>query len=330
MAKYVEKTRVQLISALEDHLYLLSRTLKDLGEGDGGQMRQLSTQLRGLIGASSGVTGLLWRLCDELGVDDTVEIRALGGIESNAPITKGLRYAFLATSSDGSTPLDIPPVPTSLRRHIQEAEAFFVDGESISHEYLIGRLANETGTAHELDRVSKSMAKLNSLLIGDIQAYFHVINYDAVLTLEVGERIIQKAVGQGYVRRRPISSYAPNSKIEFTEFEFKPDVPVLPLNGAQGSIVLGLEVPKLPNSKRLEAEILFPVFTQGTVQVDARITRRRKLQVLTTGLPLPYFGFDASLPEKPSGKLMIGISWSNDFVKAYVNGVQVAGPRDTL
>jgi len=327
MAKLIEKTTVQLVSALEDHLYLLSRTLRDLAEGDAGHMRQLATQLRALICKSSGLPGLLWRMCEELNVDDSVQIRSAEGINIEHPLTQGLQFAFVSTRADGSGPADVPLAPISLKHYIQGHEAFFIDGESISHEHLINRLANETGTAHEADGISRSIAKLNSFSVGDIQAYFAVVNEDAVLTLEVGERIVEKATEQGFLRRRPVARHVSGSKIELTKFSFKPDVPVISLNDAKGTIFFELEVPNLPSSKRLEHGVLFPTFTQGRAIVNTLITRRRKLQVSTTGLPLPYFSFECPLPEPLSNKLMIGISWNEDSVKAYVNGNQVAGPR---
>lgn len=204
MAKLVPKSSDQLLSALEDHLYLLQRTLGDLASGDAAHLRQLAAQLRALVCTSSGMPGLLWRLRDEININDGVSIRYPGKIDANNPITRGMLFGAAPVRADGSGSSAIPQETWSLHEHIHVHEAAFVDGLSITHEHLISRLANETGVAHEAHGVSKEIAKLNSVRFGDVQSYFSVLEEDARLVLEVGERIISAAISQGYsIRRAP-------------------------------------------------------------------------------------------------------------------------------
>lgn len=86
MAKLVPKSSDQILSALEDHLYLLQRTLADLAAGDTAHLRQLAAQLRALVCTSSGMPGLLWRLRDELNVNDGVTLEGYSLTDTDAQL----------------------------------------------------------------------------------------------------------------------------------------------------------------------------------------------------------------------------------------------------
>lgn len=330
MAKLIEKSKEQLLSALEDHLYLVSRTLADLASGDAAYMRQLVAQLRALVCKSSGLPGLLWRLSDEFAIDDTVFIRYPGKVDLSNPITKGLYFVSASVRADGIGPAAIPIRKISFREYIQQHEALFIDGESISHEYLISRLANETGVAHEADGVSRSIAKLNAMLVGDVQSYFSVVDSDARLTLEIGERVIQTASLHGYKRQRSTSVQPPETDLQNTRFQFTPDVPVIPAQAKEGSILVVLDLSNVPKAGKLEKEIFFPSSTHGVISISAKVTRRRRVRVSTFGLALRDFGFEFSLPESLPDSLAICIVWKGIYIKGFAGGMQVAGPLGDL
>jgi hypothetical protein len=329
VAKLVPKTLDQQLSALEDHLYLLCRTLRELASGDSAHLRQLAGQLRGLVCTSSGMPGLLWRLRDAVGVDDGVSIRYPGRVDTSNPITKGLVFVGAPVRADGTGPDAIPQETWSLHQHIHEHEALFVDGLSITHEHLISRLANETGVAHEAHGVSKEIAKLNSILLGDVQPYFQVLDENARLTLLVGDRILCAAEARGYARRRPASLADDLPRVDSTRFASTLDVPAINLSSNEGTILMVLKLPKLNADKSSTGlPIRFPPLSQGAVTVQAEMSHRGRIRISTQGLPLPYFGFDFYPPEADADSVAIAITWKGFNATGYVAGHQVAGSRD--
>ena len=330
MAKLVPKSSDQMLSALEDHLYLLRRTLADLATGDAAHLRQLAAQLRALVCTSRGMPGLLWRLRDELNVNDGVSIRYPGKIDTNNPITRGMLFGAAPVRADGSGPSAISPEAWSLHEHIHVHEAAFVDGFSITHEHLISRLANETGTAHEAHGVSKEIAKLNSVRFGDVQPYFSMLDEDARLALQVGERIISAATNQGYSRRRPPALANDIPSIQQTRFNTQLDVPTHFAKLDEGTVLVALHVPGSGKVEDRFEPVRFPPFTQGHVRVEIELTRKRRVRVRTSGLPLPYFGFEFPLPELEDDTLAIVIAWRGLKTKAFAAGTQVAGPTGEL
>ena len=330
MAKLVLKSSAQLLSALEDHLSLVQGTLAGLASGDAAHLRQLAAQLRALVCTSSGMSGLLWRLRDLVDVDDGVSIRYPGKIDASNPISRRMIFGAATVRADGSGPSAIPKGTWSLHKHIHEHEAAFVDGQSITHEHLISRLANETGVAHEAHGVSREMAKLNSFRIGNVQPYFAVLDEDARLVLEVGERIISAATSQGYSRRRPPSLAKDIPSIRKTQFSTQLDVPTQVAKSEEGAVFLVLHVPETAKVEGRIDPVRFPPFSRGHVQFNIELVRKRRVRVQTSGLPLPYFGFDFPLPELKEDTLAIAISWKGLRTKAFADGVQVAGPLGEL
>ena len=326
LAKLVPKTLQQQVSALEDHLFLLARTLTDMAEGESAHLKQLAAQLRALICTSSGMPGLLWRLRDEVGADDGVPIRYPGKVDTANPLTRGLIFLGAPVQADGSGPEAIPQDTWSFHQHIHEHEALFVDGVGITHEYLISRLANETGVAHEAHGVSKDIAKLNSVLLGDVQSYFQVLDADARLTLIVGDRVVRGAEARGYIRRRLASLPETIPKFESARFASRPDVPAHSMHGREGTILMVLQLPKHKKEDTPSFPICFPSMSQGPVTVRAEMSRRGKIQVSSQGLPFPHFGFDFYLDDPAADSIVIAITWSGLKTKGFAADRQVAGP----
>lgn len=325
MAKLVPKTTEQLLSALEDHLFLLSQSLHGLIGGDAAYMRELAGKLRSIICYSKGLEGLLWRLCDEVGADDAVLIRYPGQVDSTNPLVRGLGFVFAPVAPDGSGDERVPLHPWSLRDHIKIHEAIYVDGESLTHEQIINAIANESGIAHEAGGVSRFMAKVNDILLGDAQPYFSILDSDARLALEVGERVVSIAAAQGYVRRRMPASPPPLISLHAVRFNNSLDLPrsgLLPRK--EGSAVFLLDASRA-QSQALPVQ--FPPMTTSGIVLSAQITRRGRLRIATQGLPLP-FGCECELPDGDyKARIGIAITWQDFDIRAYVAGQQVAGIR---
>ena len=325
MAKLEPKTLDQLLSALEDHLFLLAQSLHGLSGGDAAYIRELAAKMRALVCSSAGVDGLLWRVCAAVGVDDMVEIRYPGKIDTSNPLTRGMLYAFVPVAPDGSGDARVPRCPWSLQDHIKLHEAVFVEGESITRESLIKALADTAGIAHEADGVSKIIAKLNAYLLGDVQPYIAVLDSDARLTLEVGERAVQSAVARGYRRRRVQSSAPSPRSLPSVRFSQSLDLPTTSgPSSDEGTALFAIHVKRADDAGR---PFHFPPLESRGIVVHVQINRRNRLEVATEGLLFP-FGFECAMPADDGKSVGIAITWKGADVRAYVAGEQVAGMRD--
>jgi len=328
LSKLVPKTLEQQLRALEDHLFLLAGTLRELASGESAHFKQLAAQLRALVCTSSGMPGLLWRLKDEVGADDSVLIRYPGKVDTGNPLTVGLTFFGATVKADGTGPAAIPQAIWSLRSHIHEHEALFVDGMSITHEHLISRLANETGVAHEAHGVSREIAKLNSVLLGDVQPYFQVLDEDARLTLQVGDRVLDAAETRGYTRRRASSLSEGIPSLASTRFTARLEVPSLSQTLMEGTILIVLQLPKVGSAEPQSFPVRFPPMSQGNLTIWSEMSRRGRLRVSSQGLPLPNFGFDFYPTDPTADSIAIAVTWKGMNVKGYAGGVQVAGLKE--
>lgn len=98
----------------------------------------------------------------------------------------------------------------------------------------------------------------------------------------------------------------------------------------EGTILVELQVPESAKVEGRIDPVRFPPIAQGHVQVNVELTRKRRVRVQTCGLPLPYFGFEFSLPELRDDTLTIVITWKGLRTKAFAAGIQVAGPLGEL
>lgn len=327
MAKLVPKTLDQLLSALEDHLFLLAQSLHGLSGGDTAYLRELAGKLRALVCYSKGLDGLLWRVCDEVGADDTVHLRYPGKVNTSNPLTRGLGFLFAPVAPDGSGDERVPRQPWRLREHIKLHEALYIDGESVTRQDLISALANESGIAHEADGVSKVIAKINSVLFGDVQPYFSILDSDARLALEVGERVILAAVSSGYVRRRAPAAPPPQVSMHSIRFNAKLDVPKAgQAPRKEGSAMFLLDVKR---GLGAASPGRFPPMETSGIVLAAEITRRGRLAIAADGLPLPNFGCECAMPPDGGKPIVIIVTWKGTDVRAYVAGEQVAGIRSS-
>ena len=325
MAKLVPKTSDQLLSALEDHLFLLAQSLHGLSGGDAAFLRELAGKLRAIVCYSKGLDGLLWRVCDEVGADDMVHLRYPGKVDATNPLTRGLGFVFAPVAPDGSGDERVPVQPWRLRDHIKTHEALYVDGESVIHEDLISAIANESGIAHEANGVSKVIAKVNDILFGDVQPYFSILDTDARLALEVGERVIVAAVANGYARRRAPASPPPLIPLHSKRFGTRLDVPKAGSRpGREGSAMFLLDMTRVAMQV---LPIRFPPMTLSGVVLTAQITRRGRLAIAAMGLPLPMFGCECAIPESEGTPIVVIITWKATDIRVYAAGKQIAGIR---
>ncbi len=203
----IPKTLARKLSDLDDHLFLLREHLHRLAEGE-AHLKILSAELRVLVCVSSETEGLLWRLADELTVSDSVYLHLAGNVDTDHPHAKGLVFAVVPIQRGGLGDPSLPPNNYSLRRIIKEHEAIFVSGKGLTHEYLIKAIAEQMGSAHEDEGVEPSLVELGEIFMGRFRSYIPIVTLDAELTLEIGERILERAEQElGFVRTERLGGY---------------------------------------------------------------------------------------------------------------------------
>jgi len=188
----IPKTIEQKLSDLDAHLFLLRENWQGLKE-NASYLKDISARLRTLICISSGREGLLWRLADELGVDDKIFLHIPGKLKRGHPLAKGLQFTIVPIHRGGKGDPQLPPAYHSLKYVIKECEAVIVSGKPLTHQYLIKRIAQQMGTAHEDDGLEPALVDLKAICINGVEPFVPVLATDAELTLEIGERVLEHA-----------------------------------------------------------------------------------------------------------------------------------------
>lgn len=199
--KRIRKSPLELMSALDDHLYLLREDLLGLQKDD-AHLKSMAAELRVLVCLSSGTEGLLWRMVDHVSASDAVDLQLAGNVDVNHPLAAGLNFAFVPIQRAGLGPPELPPNSYSLKKVVKCCQAVFVTGKGLTHEYLIMAIAQQMGTAHESDVVELPLATLKAMFFNGTQPYVHILTLVSELVLEVGERVLGAAEASlGFTRK---------------------------------------------------------------------------------------------------------------------------------
>jgi hypothetical protein len=201
----IDKGKVRKLSELEDHLYLLRQQYNDLTH-DPAHLYVIAAELRALVCFSSGTEGLLWRLAEVHGVSDVVSVRAVGGINPDHSLARGLRL-FVPTlmRPDAHAPPRLQCQGIEMKALVKTCLGAYTLGKSFTHEQLIKKIAEQIGSAHIDDGLEPGLATMEELLVSGRPTYSSTLAMLASLTLEVGERIIATAVERGIFKRRRYS-----------------------------------------------------------------------------------------------------------------------------
>jgi hypothetical protein len=199
------------LRALDDHLFLLRKELEGLLKGELAHLKVIAAELRTLVCHSDRFDGLLWRLADELNVSDDVFLCEGARVNRDHPFARSLQF-FGGRNFRGERGPDwLPRVWESLRYVFENWEAIYVPSVSdieITHEYLIKAVAQQIGSAHEDEGLEPILARLRQVLLSGMESYAHVLVFDADLTLQMGERVLDTAESQMAYRRRDRASPA--------------------------------------------------------------------------------------------------------------------------
>jgi hypothetical protein len=197
----IKKTLTGLLEDLDDHLYLLRDCILNQ-ERDVTYLKSIASGLRVLVCFSSGTEGLLWRVAEQLGISDAVAIHLAGDVDVEHPLAKDLSLAFVPIQYAGFGPAELPPREYTLKGVIKRSAAVFVQGQNVTHEYLITTIAQQMGGAHEDDAIESYLAMLRELQINGVQPYVPILIRDSELTLQVGERVLCAAERKSAFQRK--------------------------------------------------------------------------------------------------------------------------------
>lgn len=186
------KTLEQKLQDLDSHLYLLRESRQGLSESS-SHLKAIATELRALICFSSDTEGLLWRLVDELGVDDRIFLHVPGKLRRDHPMAQGLKFYIVPVQRGGKGHPKLPPDQHSLKYIVKECESVFAGGKPLTYEYLIKAVAQQMGSAHEADGLEPALVELKSVLAKGPATIIHLLCMITELTLEVGERVLDLA-----------------------------------------------------------------------------------------------------------------------------------------
>lgn len=200
------KSIEQKLLDLDAHMYLLRQHLHKLRDSK-SHLKVIAAELRTLVCKSSGTEGLLWRLADELKVDDLVALHLPGKLKQDHPLVRGLEFMIVPIFRAGKGDPRLIPGNYSFRAVIKDAEALVALGKPLTHEYLIKAVAQQMGTAHEDDGLEPALAQLSAIFVNGVEPYLGVLAMDAELTLEVGERVLAVAESRSLLHSRPPHSH---------------------------------------------------------------------------------------------------------------------------
>lgn len=197
-----EKTLERNLNDLEEHLFFLRDEFAKTVGGDNAYSKKISSTLRTLICMSDRTEGLLWRVAESIGADDTIEIQAFEGIDENNSIAQSLSFALVPFCRPGEGALPIDAQRLSLKKFIKTFSALYYEKKSYTHEALIKYIAQQMGSAHEAEGVDPFLIELSAISYSHKPALVNFLLTHAEFTLEVGEKVLKFAAAKAMFRRQ--------------------------------------------------------------------------------------------------------------------------------
>ena len=318
------KTPARKLRDLDDHLYLLRDFLTKLNSGDETYLKPLAAELRVLACKSSGTEGLLWRVLDELKMNDNVHVHLPGNVNRDHPLAQKLQFSFAVIARAGQGDPRLPPRQWSLRRIIKEFDALLVTGEGYTHEKLIRSVAEQMGSAHEDDGVAPHLVELTRIIFGNRPMLIEVLSSDAELVLEVGERTLTLLErNEGFVRKRRMPILTPTEPKSYhlaadvDDFDGVPQT--LP---PEGTVMFLLDHPDSDwrqNTKSYDLGLC----AQGSMKVRGTKHPDGTVELMVQGFGQSIMKTRQVIPNTNHCGIMVGITWTNREVRFYLCGERV-------
>lgn len=199
--KRIPKPLSQKLNDLDDHLFIVREHLSKLNDSS-SHLKVLSAELRTLVCWSSGTEGLLWRLVDELSIDDKLFLHVPGDLIEDHPLAQGLQFLIVRIQRGGKGDPRLPPYYYSLKEIIKEKQALVAGGKPFTHGYLIKAVSQQMGSAHEDEGLEEMLVDLKSIFINGVEPFVSVLATDAKLTLDIGERVLDNSEKTHNYKRR--------------------------------------------------------------------------------------------------------------------------------
>lgn len=319
-----KKTIARKLRDLEDHLHFLDESMQKLAAGDVAYLKPIAAELRVLVCKSSGTEGLLWRLLDELHLEDAVHVHLAGNLDRDHPLAQGLQFIFAPVLPAGRGDPRLTPGHYSLKMIVKECEALVVAAKGYTHESLIRAVAEQMGSAHEDDGVAPHLIELSNILISNRSALVDVLASDAALVLEVGERALSAVNGKydfAPTARPQFLSSPPSrdlsSRVQSEDFEGTPSV-VSP-----AGTVMFLVSHEHPDWRENTNGYDFGVFAQGALKVRATKHPDRTMQIAVSGVGESILETRKPIPRTEQPGVMIGCTWNGSELVFYLCGERV-------
>lgn len=329
-SRRIPKTLYRKLQDLDDHFYLLEGALTKLPAVDDVYLKSLAAELRVLVCHSSGTEGLIWRLADELDIQDWVNVHLAGNVDQGHPLAEGLDFAFVPIFRAGQGDPRLTPAYYSLKGIVKECQAIFVSRKGYTHEQLIKAVAQQMGSAHEDDSVEEYLVDLSETLILNKAPLVEVLASDADLVLEVGSRILEAATQNlGFSRKhRPrhiveepvVSQQPPPGEKHFETGESE-----LP---KEGTVMFSMNHPHsdwITNSNGYS----FGVFKKGVLSISSTKHPDGTMELTITGLKDRPILTRQGIPASEFPGVTIAITWNEGEVVVYINGQRVDAIRLT-
>ena len=197
----IPKSLDQKLHDLDDHLFIIREHLSSTDQST-SHLKVLSAVLRTLVCLSSRTEGLLWRLVDELNVNDEIYLHVPGDLNQEHPLAQGLSFLIIPLKRGGKGDPKLPPKNYSLRELIKNRQALVAGGKPFTHEYLIKAIAQQMGVAHECDGLEQMLVDIKSIFINGEEPHIPILKTNAELTLEIGERVLNEAERKQNFKRK--------------------------------------------------------------------------------------------------------------------------------
>ena len=317
----IAKTAEGIVRDLDDHLFLLNQCVRGVVSGEDAFLKSLAAELRVLVCYSSSTEGLLWRLVDEFGVSDELELIVPHSMseQSNQDSLPRIRYAPILDPEQVGEDSDI--CTNSLRNVIKVTEAVYALGTSHTHEKLISAFAQQSGSAHEDDGVDPHLVDLGDLSIANASLVSHILVLDAALVAKIGNRVMQAASEQqGYERTTRAHV---NKDVAFVERDNHTTrrFHAQSLGGQEQGTLFHHYAHAHSDWRTNDYSYQFPDLTAGAITIRAHKHADGTFELEICGLtdePLKYR--QSTKQNRKNNDVMIAIAWSADGVSGFING----------
>lgn len=195
----VQKELHHKLVELEDALADLAFDLHQIHDGDETKLRKIADELRGLILFSSGTDGLLIRMLEHFGIDDS--IMASGALAGDSfPADQGAVAVYRTATETGERKR------VSFKKAVRTETLAVAAGNAVTADRLIKAVAQKIGKAHYDDKVGDELAALAQVRTNGFTPLVSIFQEIAHHTVELGNRVLNCAHGAGYTRRRPVQN----------------------------------------------------------------------------------------------------------------------------